>query len=435
MAAGLHGSRWGPRPAPPAAPCKPLGDFTSALMRGGQAPFPGDPLRLEARKWGREQNLSQGGPGAGGPLSLSEAEWLQPTPWRVGQEASCQRVEVGGAWASGKSGSAPRWSSSGSRRASAHSADGRPGACVVAARGEPGSLRTHRARWVGGGPCLPRCPQPRNRTRRAAGGQVPGARGTPRRADARLRGHRTHGPPTRQRPRAQPRRGRGAAARALVTGERARRPGRRVAKGTPAWRTERGGTGGDRKALLQDDETLTRRPRRRRAVATAAPAVMGPGTAGGGGGRCSGPEMSPLSQKEKMAKLSPQSPPQGHGRNGKHGSTRGRQRPSRRFPATEECERREKLERPPRPGPHPRRASRRPSGMNRGGLPRGNSGLLGAPRGSLAAAVWAIRAPSFVTTGLSRAQRGGQLPRPLLLVTGSPCPPAPLNVITGGVSR
>lgn len=203
------------------------------------------------------------------------------------QEASRQRVEVGGAWASGKSGSARRWSLSGSRRASAHSADGRPcaGACVVVARGEPGSLRMHRARWVGGGPCLPRCPQPRNRTRRAAGGQVPGARGTPRRADARLRGHRTHGPPTRQQPRAQPRRGRGAAARALVTGECARRPGRRVAKGTPAWRTERGGTGGDRKALLRDDEQRTRRPRRRRAVATAAPAVMGPGTAGGGGAR------------------------------------------------------------------------------------------------------------------------------------------------------
>lgn len=73
--------------------------------------------------------------------------------------------------------------------------------------------------------------------------------------------------------------------------------------------------------------------------------------------------------------------------------------------------------------------------MNRGGLPRGSLGLLGAPRGSSAAAVWAIRAPSFVTTGLSRAQWGGQLLRPLLLVTGSPCPPAPLNVITGGVSR
>lgn len=240
VAAGLQGSRWGPRPAPPAAPCKPLGDFTSALMRGGQAPFPGDPLRLEARKWGREQNLPQGGPGAGGPLSLSEAEWLQPTPWRVGQEASCQRVEVGGAWASGKSGSAPRRSSSGSRRR-------RPIALTAVRVPEPASwrpvgsrarcARTVRGGWEGG-PCLPRCPQPRNRTRRAAGGQVPGARGTPRRADARLRGHRTHGPPTRQRPRAQPRRGRGAAARALVTGERARRPGRRVAKGTPAWRTE-----------------------------------------------------------------------------------------------------------------------------------------------------------------------------------------------------
>lgn len=164
VAAGLHGSRWGPRPAPPAVPCKPLGDFASALMRGAQAPFPGDPLRLEGRKWGREQNLPQGGPGAGGPLSLSEAEWLQPAPRRVGQEASRQRVEVGGAWASGKSGSAPRRSSSGTRRASAHSADRRPcaGACIVVARGEPGSLRTHHARGAGGGPLsapLPAAPE------------------------------------------------------------------------------------------------------------------------------------------------------------------------------------------------------------------------------------------------------------------------------------
>lgn len=244
VAAGLHSSRWGPRPAPPAVPCKPLGDFTSALMRGGQAPFPGDPLRLEARKWGREQNLPQGGPGAGGPLSLSEeAEWLQPTPWRVGQEASRQRVEVGGAWASGKSGSAPRWSSSGSRRASAHSADGRPcaGACVVAARGEPGSLRTHRARGAGGGPLsapLPAAPESDEE-----GGGRPGTRrsGNTETSGCPTEGTRDTRPPTRQRPRAQPRRGRGAAARALVTGERARRPGRRVAKGTPAWRTERGG--------------------------------------------------------------------------------------------------------------------------------------------------------------------------------------------------
>lgn len=195
--------------------------------------------------------------------------------------------------------------------ASAHSADGRPcaGACVVAARGEPGSLRMHHARGAGGGPLsapLPAAPESDEE-----GGGRPGTRhsGNTETSGCPAEGTQDTRPPTRQRPRAQPRRGRGAAARALVTGECAGRPGRRVAKGTPAWRTERGGTGGDRKALLQDDEKLTGRPRRRRAVATAAPAVMGAGTAGGGGRRCSGPEMSPLSQKEKMAKLSPQSPP------------------------------------------------------------------------------------------------------------------------------
>lgn len=290
MAAGLQGSRWGPRPAPPAAPCKPLGDFTSALMRGGQAPFPGDPLRLEARKWGREQNLPQGGPGAGGPLSLSEAEWLQPTPWRVGQEASRQRVEVGGAWALGKSGSAPRRSSSGSRRASAHSADGRPcaGACVVAARGEPGSLRTHRARGAGGGPLsapLPAAPESdeegggRPGTRRSGNTETSGcpAEGT---QDTRATDEAVAAGTAPSRPRSRgscSSDGRACPAPRLPRGERHSR----VENGTPAWRTERGGTGGDRKALLQDDEKLTRRPRRRRAVATAAPAVMGLGTAGG----------------------------------------------------------------------------------------------------------------------------------------------------------